>query len=60
MWDFLVLVFKLLWAIICLIFNTYKQLTGIQNDIVAVLLGVSPIVASVLLFGYKKIAKLVR
>lgn len=48
---------SLLWTIISSTFSLYKQLSGIQNQFVAAALGVSPIVAGVLIFVFKRIKK---
>ena len=57
MWELIVGIGNLAWAMISSAFLLYKQLTGIQNDILAVLLGVSPVLLSVLMFVIKLIFK---
>ena len=57
MWDLIVGFGKLAWAIVSSVFLLYKQLSGIQNDILAAALGVSPFIVSILAFLIKKIKK---
>ena len=48
MWELIVGIGNLAWAMISSAFSLYKQLTGIQNDILAAALGISPIIITVL------------
>ena len=57
MWDLFVGLGNLVWAMISSAFLLYKQLTGIQNDILAVPLGVSPVIAALLIFCLKQLKK---
>ena len=58
MWDLIVGIGNLAWAIISSAFSLYKQLTGIQNNVLAAVLGISPLLAAFLVFCLKQIKKL--
>lgn len=47
------------WAIISSAFSLFKQLTGIRNDFWAAALGVSPFVASLIIFAFDRVKKYV-
>ena len=48
MFDFINGLLSLAWTIGVAAFNLYKELIGVRNDILAVALGVSPFVVSLL------------
>ena len=50
MWDMLNAFGNLLWTLFSSTFDLYKQIIGIQNDLWAAALGVSPIVVSAFFF----------
>jgi|LSQX01.3.fsa_nt_gb uncharacterized membrane protein len=58
MWDVIVGLGKLIWAMFSSAFSLYKQLTGIQNDILAAALGISPVLLTVLCFLLKSLKRL--
>lgn len=57
MWELIIGFGKLAWAMVSSAFSLYKQLSGIQNDILAAALGVSPFLISILLFLLNRIKK---
>ena len=58
-WDLLILLLKLLWSIVCAGFSLLKTLTGVRNDIVAAALGITPFLAAILVFVFRKVKKLI-
>lgn len=60
MWELIVGFGKLAWAMVSSAFLLYKQLSGIQNDILAAALGVSPIVITILGFLVGRLIKYVK
>ena len=50
----------LLWAILSPSFSLYKQITGIKNDILASIFGVSPFLITIIGFAFSRIKKLIR
>ena len=60
MWELIVGIGNLAWAMISSAFSLYKQLTGIQNDILAAALGVSPIIITVLGFLAGRLIKFIK
>lgn len=60
MWDLIVGIGKLAWAMISSAFLLYKQLTGIQNDILAAALGISPIALTILGFVIGRLVKFLK
>lgn len=60
MWELIVNIGNLIWTIICSTFLLHKQLTGIQNDILAAAVGVSPILITFIIILVKRLIKFVK
>ena len=60
MWELIIGLGKLIWAMVSSAFLLYKQLSGIQNDFLAAALGVSPIVITILGFLVGRLIKYVK
>lgn len=60
MWELIIGLGKLTWAMVSSAFLLHKQLSGIQNDFLAAALGVSPIVITILGFLVGRLIKYVK
>ena len=58
MWDVIVGLGNLTWTMLSSAFSLYKQLIGIQNDVLAAALGISTVLLTIIRFLLKSLKQL--